>query len=76
LRTLLERPVKFTVTWCFWWEDVNRHIFLCREKSATIVFKMIGATTQNLAGWATGHVGFVQHYTNTGRTSDVASYMI
>ena len=55
---------------------MNRHIFLCRGKSATIVFKMIGATTQNLAGWATGHVGFVQHYTNTGRTSDVASYMI
>ena len=23
---------------------------------------MLGATTQNLVGWATGHVGFVQHY--------------
>jgi len=56
------RAIKFTVTWCFWWEDVNRYTFLCKGKSAIIVFNMLGATTQNLVGWATGHVGFVQHY--------------
>ena len=41
---------------------MNRYTFLCKGKSATFVFKMLGATTQNLVGWATVHVGFVQHY--------------
>jgi hypothetical protein len=56
--TVLEGLVNAAIT--LWFLLGTCDLFLCNEKTAVIMLKILGATVQNVVGWATKCLGYME----------------